>query len=160
MKANRVKFLIGGILIAVAVLLLVLSVTRSTAEFFLTVAELQSSDEYRPGQNLRVSGAVLGDSIVFNTVTGLLEFTLAHIPADEDLIDSPDGLALALHQAVNDPQSPRLDVRYAGAPPDMLRDEAQAIVTGQLNHEGIFIAEELLLKCPSKYEEALPQQVE
>jgi cytochrome c-type biogenesis protein CcmE len=41
----------------------------------------------------------------------------------------------------------------------MLRDEAQAILTGRLNDAGEFIAEELLLKCPSKYEEALPDQV-
>jgi cytochrome c-type biogenesis protein CcmE len=42
----------------------------------------------------------------------------------------------------------------------MLRHEAQAILTGTLNDEGIFEAEELLLKCPSKYEDAVPDQVE
>jgi cytochrome c-type biogenesis protein CcmE len=42
----------------------------------------------------------------------------------------------------------------------MLKDEAQAILTGTLNPEGVFVAEELLLKCPSKYEEALPEQAE
>jgi cytochrome c-type biogenesis protein CcmE len=69
-------------------------------------------------------------------------------------------LEAALHQAVNDPESPQLKVVYHGAPPDMLKNEAQAILTGSLNSQGVFEAEELLLKCPSKYEEDLPSQVE
>jgi cytochrome c-type biogenesis protein CcmE len=40
-----------------------------------------------------------------------------------------------------------------------LRDEAQAIITGHLGTDGIFQAEELLLKCPTKYQEAVPSQV-
>jgi cytochrome c-type biogenesis protein CcmE len=39
-----------------------------------------------------------------------------------------------------------------------MRDEAQAIMTGRLGSDGIFYAEELLLKCPTKYEEAVPEQ--
>ncbi len=42
----------------------------------------------------------------------------------------------------------------------MLKDEAQAILTGTLQNDGTFLVEELLLKCPSKYEEALPEQAE
>jgi cytochrome c-type biogenesis protein CcmE len=41
----------------------------------------------------------------------------------------------------------------------MLRDEAQAIVTGRMAADGIFHADELLLKCPTKYQEAVPSQV-
>jgi cytochrome c-type biogenesis protein CcmE len=37
-------------------------------------------------------------------------------------------------------------------------NEAQAIVTGHLGEDGIFYADELLLKCPTKYEEAVPEQ--
>jgi cytochrome c-type biogenesis protein CcmE len=44
--------------------------------------------------------------------------------------------------------------------PDLLRDEAQAIMTGQLGEDGVFMADELLLKCPTKYEEAVPEQSE
>jgi cytochrome c-type biogenesis protein CcmE len=52
-----------------------------------------------------------------------------------------------------------MDVVYKGAPPDMLKEEAQAILTGSLQDDGSFLAEEILLKCPSKYEEVLPEQV-
>lgn len=158
--SNQLRFIIGGLLFFAAVLLLIISATQATAEFFMTVAELQSSEEDLTGQSLRVSGAVIGETIKYDPDTGLLHFTIAHIPGDEDEIDAQGGLEAALHQAVNDPESPQLKVVYHGAPPDMLKNEAQAILTGSLNSQGVFEAEELLLKCPSKYEEDLPSQVE
>jgi cytochrome c-type biogenesis protein CcmE len=160
LSSNQIKFLISGGLFIIAVIVLIISATKSSAEFFLTVDELLTSQSEYQSQNLRVSGAVLGDSIQFDSETGLLHFTIAHIPDDDELTKSEGELSKVLHQAVNDPDNPRLAVVYEEAKPDMLRDEAQAILTGQLNSEGVFIAEELLLKCPSKYEEALPDQAE
>ena len=60
--------------------------------------------------------------------------------------------------AVNDPTRQRVSVSYVGAKPDLLRGEAQAIMTGKLGDDGVFYADELLLKCPTKYEEAVPEQ--
>ena len=40
------------------------------------------------------------------------------------------------------------------AMPDLLRHEAQAILTGALGRDGEFEATELLLKCPSRFEES------
>lgn len=160
LRSNQIKFIISGGLFIIAVIILIVSATRTTAEFFLTVEELISSQEDLQSQNIRVSGAVLGDSIQFDPETGLLHFTIAHIPADDELTNVEGELSRVLHQAVIDPDNPRLAVVYEGAKPDMLRNEAQAIITGQLNSDGVFIAQELLLKCPSKYEEALPDQSE
>ena len=159
-KSNRLKFIIGGVLFAAAVAFMVISASKATAEFFLTIQELQDSDRDLSGQNLRVSGAVLGESISLDTDTGQLHFTIAHIPGDDEVIEQQGGLNAVLHQAVIDPDNPRLDVIYDGPQPDMLRDEAQAIVTGTLDSEGVFVAEELLLKCPTKYEESLPDMGE
>jgi cytochrome c-type biogenesis protein CcmE len=50
-------------------------------------------------------------------------------------------------------------VVYKGAKPDLLKDEAQAILTGKVGADGIFYASELLLKCPTKYQAAVPTQV-
>ena len=44
--------------------------------------------------------------------------------------------------------------------PDLLQHEAQAIMTGVVGEDGVFYATELLLKCPSRYEEGVPEQVE
>ncbi len=157
---NRVKFLLGGGLFFVAVILMIISATRQSAQFFMTVEELIAAQEDFVGENLRVSGAVLGESIHYGPENDTLYFTIAHIPGDEDEIAAKGGLEAVLHQAVQDPGNTHMVVSYQGAKPDMLRDEAQAILTGTLNEEGVFLAEELLLKCPTKYEEALPEQVE
>jgi len=47
-----------------------------------------------------------------------------------------------------------------GVKPDLLKNEAQAIMSGRINENGVFEATELLLKCPSRYEEAVPNQAE
>mgnify|MGYP000899318509 CR=1 FL=1 len=159
-KSNRIKFIVVGLLFLSAIIFLVISATQATAQFFMTVREVQETTKDLSGENLRVSGAVLGESIRYDSENGLLQFTIAHIPGKDREIEALGGLELVLHQAVNDPLNPRLEVRYDGAKPDMLKDEAQAILTGSLDQEGVFIAEELLLKCPSRYEEALPEQAE
>jgi cytochrome c-type biogenesis protein CcmE len=159
-KSNRVKFIIGGILFVSAVVILVVSVTRSTAEFYVSVNELLESEEGLAGQDLRVLGAVIGDSITYDPEIGWLHFTIAHIPVNEDEIEALGGIDEVLDQAVADPDASRLDVSYQGAPPDMLRDGAQVVITGNLEPGGTFYAQELLLKCPSKYEEALPEGTE
>jgi cytochrome c-type biogenesis protein CcmE len=156
MKIN--KFVIGGILILGAVIFLIWSSTAATSEYFLTIDELNAKGSSIVNKNLRVSGAVLGDSIQYNAQTLTLTFEVAHVPGDQAMIEDEGGLAEALHQAVIDPTRSRMKIVYVGPMPDLLRHEAQAIVTGKLGEDGVFHADELLLKCPTKYEEAVPEQ--
>ena len=156
MKIN--KFVIGGVLILGAVVFLIWSSTAANSEYFLTIDELQAKGTDIIGRNLRVSGAVLGDTIKYDAQTLTLTFEVAHVPGDQAVIDTEGGLAAALHQAVIDPTRSRMKVQYVGPMPDLLRNEAQAIVTGKLGDDGVFYADELLLKCPTKYEEAVPEQ--
>jgi len=158
LPANRLKFLIGGLLIVAAVIYLIITSTQASAQYFMTVAELEEKGSQVVGRDLRVSGAVIGDSIQYDPQTLTLRFTVAHVPGDNKEIEAQGGLAAVLHAAVSDPSRPRLQVVYQGVKPDLLRDEAQAIMTGKLGEDGVFYAEELLLKCPTKYEEALPEQ--
>jgi cytochrome c-type biogenesis protein CcmE len=109
-------------------------------------------------KNLRVSGAVIGDTIQYDAESLTLTFEVAHVSGDNADLETEGGLAEALHQAVMDPSRSRMTVVYVGPLPDLLRNEAQAIVTGHLGEDGIFYADELLLKCPTKYEEAVPEQ--
>jgi cytochrome c-type biogenesis protein CcmE len=108
---------------------------------------------------VRVSGAVIGDSIQYDPQALTLSFTIADVPGDNKVIEAQGGLAAVLHAAVIDLNRPRMKVVYSGPKPDLLRDEAQAIMTGHLGTDGVFYADELLLKCPTKYEEAVPSQV-
>ena len=156
MKIN--KFVIGGILILGAVVFLIWSSTAATSEYFLTIDELNAKGSSIMNRNLRVSGAVLGDTIKYDAQTLTLTFEVAHVPGDNAALETEGGLAEALHQAVIDPSRNRMKVEYIGPLPDLLRNEAQAIVTGKLGEDGVFYADELLLKCPTKYEEAVPEQ--
>lgn len=112
------------------------------------------------GRNIRISGAVIGDTIQFDSKTLTLTFDIAHVPGDNNEIEAQGGLAAVLHSAVNDPTRRTLPVVYEGVKPDLLRNEAQAIISGYLGDDGIFYADELLLKCPTRYEESIPQQAE
>lgn len=153
-RNERWKFALGGVLLLGAVIYLVISGTLSGAQYFMTVHELVNDPEYI-GKTVRISGAVDGETIAYDGENLILDFTIANIPTDTT------DLALTLHNAVNDPNAARLLVHIEGeVKPDMLQHEAQAILTGQLGTDGVFYASELLLKCPSRYEENVPQQVE
>ena len=158
--AGRMKFIIGGLLIIAAVIYLIISSTKANAQYFLTIGELSTKGSGVLNRNLRISGAVVGDSIQYDPQSLTLRFTVADMPGDNKEIEAQGGLAAVLHQAVIDPNRQRLVVVYSGPKPDLLRDEAQAIMTGKLGEDGVFYADELLLKCPTKYEEAVPDQVE
>ena len=152
------KFVIGGILILGAVVFLIWSSTAANAEYFLTIDELNAKGSSIVDRNLRVSGAVIGDSIQYDAPNLTLNFEVADVPADNAVLEQQGGLAEALHQAVIDPARARMKVVYVGPKPDLLRNEAQAIMTGHMGADGTFYAEELLLKCPTRYEEAVPAQ--
>lgn len=122
--------------------------------------ELISKGDAVVGRSVRISGAVIGDSIQYDAQNLKLTFTVADIPGDNAEIEKMGGLATVLHEAVMDPNRQRVTIVYNGPMPDLLRNEAQAIVTGKLGEDGVFYAEELLLKCPTKYEEAVPAQAE
>jgi len=159
-SAGRAKFIIGGLLIVAAVVYLIVSSTQASAQYFLTIEELEEKGASVAGRDLRISGAVIGDSIEYDPQTLTLKFVVAHVPGDNKEIEAQGGLAVVLHEAVVDPSRPQLQVVYNGVMPDLLRDEAQAIMTGQVAEDGVFMADELLLKCPTKYEEAVPEQSE
>ncbi len=157
-SGGRIKFIIGGALILAAIVYLIVSSTRANAQYFFTIDELFSRGQSAVGQNVRISGAVIGDSINYDQANLSLNFTVANVPADNKEIEAQGGLAAVLHAAVSDPSRTRMKVVYSGPKPDLLRDEAQAIMTGHIDANNVFYADELLLKCPTKYEEAVPSQ--
>jgi cytochrome c-type biogenesis protein CcmE len=159
-KSNRSKFLVGGLLILAAVVYLIVSSTSAGAQYFFTVDELFDEGAAAYDKPARVSGAVIGDTIDYDAETLTLRFTVADMPADNDILEEQGGLAEALHAAVTDPSRTQMQVVYYGVMPDLLQNEAQAIMTGRLGQDGVFVAEELLLKCPTRYDEALPEQSE
>jgi cytochrome c-type biogenesis protein CcmE len=136
----RAKFIIGGIIVAAAVVYLIASSISSSAQYYLTVKELQEKEQTMAGRNVRVSGFVVGDSIAYNPQASNLSF---------DIVDSHDELSSTVKVQT-------LKIVYTGPKPDLLQHEAQAIAEGKLNPDGTFAANNLLLKCPTRYEDQLP----
>lgn len=156
---GRTKFIVGGVLILAAMVYLVVAGTFKNAQYFVTVDELLGRQESFVGQNVRMSGVVLGDTIDYDTDTLTLRFKVAHIPDSTAEIEDEGGLAEVLHEAAINPNAQTVDVVVEGQPkPDLLQNEAQAIVEGKLGEDGVFYADTLLLKCPTRYEDAVPEQ--
>lgn len=158
-RGDRMKFILGGLLIVTAVVYLIVSSTGAAAQYYLTIDELIARGESVGDRNLKISGAVDGETIDYESKSLTLRFTMAQMPSDMEEIEAAGGLAQVLHQAVSDPTAARLQVEYIGPKPDLLRHEAQAIVTGRMGQDGVFYADELLLKCPTRYEDEVPLQV-
>jgi cytochrome c-type biogenesis protein CcmE len=153
-SSERWKFLVGGVLILAAVVYLVISGTLTGAQYFITVDTLLDDPAY-VGQTVRITGAVIGDTIDYDSESLLIEFTVANVSNNV-----PD-LGAALHEAVNDPNANRLQIRVENTvKPELLQNEAQAIMTGTLGADGVFHVSELLLKCPSRFVESGPSQGE
>jgi len=136
----RAKFIVGGIIVVAAVVYLIASSISSSAQYYLTVKELRDKEQTMAGRNVRVSGFVVGDSIAYNPQASNLSF---------DIVDSHDELSSTVKVKT-------LKIVYTGPKPDLLQHEAQAIAEGKLNPDGTFAANNLLLKCPTRYEDQLP----
>jgi len=157
-RKKSLKIIIGGSIIVLVIAVLIILATRTDTQYFLTVDELLQQKSELVGKSVRISGAVIGNSIEYNPETFALNFEIAQVSGDMKEIEREGGLAAALHVAVIDPERTRLKIVYQGIKPDLLKDEAQAILKGTLGSEGVFTASEILLKCPSKYSGQLPNQ--
>ena len=69
--------------------------------------------------------------------------TEVHFTIRENEKDEPSGNGMTL-KVVYDGKSPL---------PDTFRDEAQAMADGKMGDDGVFHAESIAAKCPSKYQE-------
>jgi len=135
-RANKkTKFVVGGVVIVVAIIYLIYTGIQSTSAYFLTVDELNSKSETMIGRTIRVSGMVDAETIDFNNRDLILQFDIFSEAGE------------------------RLPVVFNGPKPDQMREGAEAIIEGKFNGTQ-FTAQTLLLKCPSRYEEGTIEQVE
>lgn len=136
------------------------SVSPAPAEsYFLTIDEVLAQESKFVGRNIRISGIVLDGTIEYDEAAQSLSFTVANVPADYKTVEELGGLEKVLQEAATDPGNIRIKIQFGGTRPELLRDGAQAIMTGKLGSDGIFYADEILLRCPVRYEEAVPEQV-
>lgn len=95
---------------------------------YIAVADVVSDPSEYSGKNLQVIGVVEPGSLQY-TNEGLLHFVLT------------------------DESGGSIRVTYRGIPPQNMEDEGNSVVVlGELMENGEIESEELLVKCPSKYE--------
>ena len=125
---KQIKFIVGGLIILLVIGYLIFTSIQGSTAPYLTVTELRSRDPSVYERNVRVTGVIQGESIDWNAQDLILKFEIA---------DESGGLLVV----------------YKGLRPDMFQDGAQAVVEGRYTEMGTFEAHNLVLKCPSKYEE-------
>lgn len=148
---KKLRFVIGIALIAAAVGYLIFAAVRNTAEYYLTVNEVNARKAELSGQMLRVAGRVEAGTISWDAATLTLGFAMTQPP--------PDGTAPALEPiATTAGPSPAFRVIARGQPkPDMFAPGRDVIVEGRLGANDTIEARQVLTSCPSKYVPKQPQ---
>lgn len=138
-RANsKVKFIAGGLVIVGLIAYLIVSSISSAGAYYREVGEVLSQRDTLVGKNLRVSGNVVTESVTYDAAKLDLNFMIS------DPADSGKQLAVYFH----------------GVQPDQItREGASAIVEGSLGPNGVVEANNLLLKCPSRYEEYEQEEI-
>ncbi len=123
---NR-KLLFAGAVLAIAVSFLIYNAMDGSAAFYMTVSELEAEGTALDGQQVRVGGDVVDGSIVRGDIGEEIRFEVT------------DGVS-------------SIPMVYNGDIPDIFADHAEVIATGTMGPDGVFVAGELLTKCPSRFE--------
>ncbi|MFC1943221.1 cytochrome c maturation protein CcmE [Chloroflexota bacterium] len=127
---RKKRFLIGGIIVFLAIGYLGFMGFQSSATYYYTVSELMGQKSSIYDENMRVSGVVAPGSIEQEPGSFMLRFIIS-----------------------DDTES--LPVVYQGVVPDTFKVDNGVIVEGYLDLDGVFQAHTILTKCPSRY---VPQQ--
>jgi cytochrome c-type biogenesis protein CcmE len=125
----RWSFVVAGVAIAGAVLYLVLANTGATAEYYMTITQLRSCSSCS-ARTVRVAGVVVAGSIARDASNQVVRFQ------------------------ISDSKTTAMPVIYSGVVPDIFQAGAQVVVEGKLGSNGVFQAQTLLTKCPSKFQAA------
>ena len=125
---RKKRFLIGGIIICLAIVFLGYMAFMSGITYYYEVGELLEQGSSITGQTVRVSGIVAPDI------------------EQEDV-----GLTLRFTITDNTGTDASLPIVYQGVVPDNFGVDKQVVVEGQYTDDGIFEAQAILTKCSSKY---------
>ncbi len=123
----KAKYVIGGIII-------VLFLIWGTSAFLKTTVQYVSINEARRAtRTVQVMGKIDFDAVNYNTKDSRLEFAIYDA------------------NAKNKETAERMKVVYYGVVPGNF-DQATSVVLKGKSKGDIFVAEQMLVKCPSKYQ--------
>lgn len=128
-KSGQLRVILAGLLVLGALAYLVWASLPQGTVYYQTVRELHSRTS--DAQPVRVAGSVAEGSVERDPAQSVLRF---------EILDGVD----------------RLPVSYRGVVPDIFGPNIDVVVEGQRDAGGVFQAQTLLAKCPSRFESAVP----
>jgi len=142
MSGKKIKFIAGFAIIGVCLLTLVVSSSKQMSMYYLTVTELEAREIEFADMQIKLAGKVVPESIIKRNGNRTVEFQIWE-PIDIEA----------------EKFSNTRTILYSGVVPDTFRDRADVVLEGKVNANGIFVAETMLAKCPSKYESQSDEEI-
>ncbi len=127
------KLLVAATVLILAVGFLVFNAMGSSMAYYQTIGELRESGKAGTGERVRVGGDVVPGSV------------------------QRVGLADEIRFTVTDGKN-TMDMEYSGVVPDIFKDDVEVVAEGNVGPDGVFHAETLLTKCPSRFESSEESQ--
>ena len=130
---TRFRLIILGVVIALSVGYMIFATFPGNVRYFLTVSEFMGGAEYQDGRVLRVAGKLVADSFQRQP-----EGTLAYFRLVDKEGEAAGG---SLHAS------------YVGVMPDLFfNPHSEIILEGSYGKDNVFETDNILVKCPSKYQ--------
>ncbi len=126
-RPNRLPLVVLGVIVLGVFVAIGFTMFTRSVTFYRTPTEVMA----QPSEHVRLSGSVVPGSIHTDTTTGTVTFQ------------------------VTDDQT-AVTVVYQGPKPDTLQDDGEAVAEGALGADGMFHADALFAKCPSKFQTKPP----
>ena len=136
MAHRNIKIVVTAVVLASAFGFMMWTTLRDGAEYFKHVDEVIAQRTSLEGKKLQVQGYVIPGSILVKPNTLEYRFRIQNNPIRAG---EPGNV---------------MNVSFKGQPPDTFKDEAEVVAHGQLRSDGGFDANQVIAKCPSKYEAA------
>lgn len=131
-KRARTRLIGVTAIILIAIAAIILGAGSKEGAYYKTVADV-AEDESLVGERVRVGGAVVAGS--WDKQSNPMRFAIR-----EEGDESEDG--------------PTIKVVYNGTVPSTFGDGVVAIITGELSQDGTIESNDMITKCPSKYQSA------
>lgn len=129
---KKLKFILVITIMLGAFGYLMVSGFNNSKTYYMTINEVTASaDKGKLGkQNLKVSGKLVGQSVKWDPAKAELKLEM-----------------------ISEDQNEIMPVLYKGVKPDNFNDGIDVIVDGKYTVEQVLLADKVMTKCPSKYEE-------
>lgn len=124
----NIKIIIGVVIIAVFI------VWGATAFMQTTVQYVSLEKAATATRTVQVMGKIDFDMVSYSTDHTRLEFAIYDADAENEITAT------------------RMPVHYYGVVPGNFDQATSVVLKGKVGDEGVFVAQQMLVKCPSKYQ--------